>query len=346
MLNLPLFPEQASTMAKHVDALYFFIIAVTVFFTLLVVILVATFAVKYRREKNPVAVPIHGNIPLEITWSLIPLAIAMVIFVWGGWLYFELSRPPAGSMEIYAIGKQWMWKFEHPNGTREINELHVPVGRDVKMIMTSQDVIHSFFVPAFRVKNDVIPGNERYSVAWFNATKAGEYHLFCAEYCGTLHSGMIGKVIAMDPADFERWQSGGGGEGSMAANGEKLFLQLGCSTCHRGDAGARGPNLAGVYGSKVQLADGRQVIADDGYIRESIQNPPAKVVAGFQPIMPSFQGQISEEGILQLLEYVKHLKAQTPGGPVNVSPNSNSVPGATNVPNQQAPLTAAPGKKK
>jgi cytochrome c oxidase subunit II len=344
-MNIPLFPEQASTMAKHVDNLYFFLLAVLVFFTLLVVILVALFAVKYRREKHPVAVPIHGNIPLEITWSLIPLAIEMVIFVWGGILYFQMSRPPAASMEIYAIGKQWMWKFEHPNGTREINELHVPVGRDVKMIMTSQDVIHSFFVPAFRVKNDVIPGNERYSVAWFNATKAGEYHLFCAEYCGTLHSGMIGKVIAMDPSDYERWQSGGGGEGSMAASGEKLFLQLGCSTCHRGDSGARGPNLNGLFGSTVQLADGRKVPADEGYIRESIQNPPAKVVAGFQPIMPSFQGQISEEGILQLVEYVKHLKAQTPGGPVDVSPGSNSVPGATNLPNQQAPLTAEPGKK-
>ncbi|MFL6300081.1 MAG: cytochrome c oxidase subunit II [Terriglobales bacterium] len=344
-MNVPLFPDQASTVAPHVDALFFFILAVTVFFTVLVVILVAWFAVKYRREKHPNAVQIHGNIPLEITWSAIPLAIAMVIFVWGGVLYFHLSRPPAGSMEVYAIGKQWMWKFEHPNGTREINELHVPINRDIKMIMTSQDVIHSFFVPAFRVKNDVIPGNERYSVAWFNATKAGEYHLFCAEYCGTLHSGMIGKVIAMDQADYERWQSGGGGEGSMAASGEKLFLQLGCSTCHRADSGARGPNLNGLFGSTVQLSDGRKVVADEGYVRESIQNPPAKVVAGFQPIMPSFQGQISEEGILQLVEYVKHLSGQAPGGPVNVSPGSNAVPGATNLPNQQAPYTAEPGKK-
>jgi len=344
-MNVPLFPDQASTVAPHVDALFFFILAVTVFFTVLVVILVAWFAVKYRREKHPNAVQIHGNIPLEITWSAIPLAIAMVIFVWGGVLYFHLSRPPAGSMEVYAIGKQWMWKFEHPNGTREINELHVPINRDIKMIMTSQDVIHSFFVPAFRVKNDVIPGNERYSVAWFNATKAGEYHLFCAEYCGTLHSGMIGKVIAMDQADYERWQSGGGGEGSMAASGEKLFLQLGCSTCHRADSGARGSNLNGLFGSTVQLSDGRKVVADEGYVRESIQNPPAKVVAGFQPIMPSFQGQISEEGILQLVEYVKHLSGQAPGGPVNVSPGSNAVPGATNLPNQQAPYTAEPGKK-
>jgi len=344
-MNIPLFPEQASTVAKHVDALFFFILAVTVFFTVLVCVLVALFAVKYRREKHPTAVPIHGNIPLEITWSAIPLAIALVICVWGGVIYFHLSRPPAGSMEVYAIGKQWMWKFEHPNGTREINELHVPVGRDIKMIMTSQDVIHSFYVPAFRVKNDVIPANERYSVAWFNATKAGEYHLFCAEYCGTLHSGMIGKVIAMDPADYERWQSGGGGEGSMAASGEKLFLQLGCSTCHRGDSGARGQNLNGLFGSTVQLADGRKVAADEGYIRESIQNPPAKVVAGFLPIMPSFQGQISEEGILQLVEYVKHLQGQTQGGPINVSPGSNAVPGATNLPDQQAPLSVPPGKK-
>src|SRR6476661_2464719 len=252
MLNLPLFPEQASTMAKHVDALYFFIIAVTVFFTLLIVVLVATFAVKYRREKHPTAVPIHGNIPLEITWSLIPLAIAMVIFVWGGWLYFKLSTPPAGSMEIYAIGKQWMWKFEHPNGTREINELHVPVGRDIKMIMTSQDVIHSFYVPAFRVKQDVLPG--RYTVAWFHPTKAGTYHLFCAEYCGTMHSGMVGSVVVMEPKDYQAWM-GGGGNQPLAVTGEKLFAELGCITCHRADTQGRGPNLVGLYSKPVLLED-------------------------------------------------------------------------------------------
>jgi len=245
---------------------------------------------------------------------------------------------------VYVVGRQWMWHLQHPGGQREINALHVPVGRPVRITLASEDVIHSLFFPVFRVKADVLPN--RYKTMWFQATKTGRFHIFCAEYCGTLHSGMIGKVIAMDPADFERWQSGGGGEGSMAASGEKLFQQLGCITCHRGDATARGPNLAGVYGSPVLLSDGRKIIADDGYIRESIQNPPAKIVAGFQPIMPSFQGQISEEGILQLLEFIKHLKSQTPGGPVTVSPESNAVPGATNLPNQQAPLTAAPAKKK
>jgi len=228
----------------------------------------------------------------------------MVIFVWGGWLYFKLSTPPAGSMEIYAIGKQWMWKFEHPNGTREISELHVPVGRDVKMIMTSQDVIHSFFVPAFRIKNDVIPGNERYSVAWFNANKAGEYHLFCAEYCGAQHSGMIGRVVVMDEAGYQSWLAGSPKDEPMFKAGERLFRQFGCATCH----GQQAPTMAGLYLSERQLVDGSKVTADESYLRESILNASAKIVAGYPPIMPSYRGQISEEQLSQLIDYIKSSK--------------------------------------
>ena len=340
MFNFPLFPDQASTLAPSVDYLYFFIIAVTAFFTVLVSLLVAFFAVQYRKSKSPEAHPIHGSLPLEIGWSVIPLAIAMVMFVWSTYVYYGAIRPPAGAMEIYVIGKQWMWKIEHPNGVREINELHVPTGRDVKLIMTSQDVIHDFSIPAFRIKNDVVPGSGRYSILWFRATKPGTYHIFCSQYCGTYHSGMIGHVIAMEPADFERWQSGGGPEGSMAANGEKLFQQYGCISCHTGTAQARGPSLNGLYGSTVNLSDGRTVKADDAYIKESILTSTAKVVAGYQPIMPVFQGQISEEGVLQLLEYVKSLK----GGATQTPPaNTSTAVPAANL--NQAPVSATQPKK-
>jgi cytochrome c oxidase subunit 2 len=203
-----------------------------------------------------------------------------------------------------------MWKFEHMEGQREINELHVPIGRDVKMIMTSQDVIHSFFIPAFRIKQDVLPG--RYTVAWFHATKAGTYHLFCAEYCGTMHSGMVGSVVVMEPKDYEAWM-GGGGNQPLAVTGEKLFTELGCVTCHRSDTQGRGPNLVSIFGKPVLLEDGRTVVADENYIRESILQPGAKIVNGFKPIMPTFQGQISDEQLNALVAYVKSL-SQAPSG--------------------------------
>jgi cytochrome c oxidase subunit 2 len=247
---------------------------------------------------------------LEITWSVIPLLITLGIFVWAAQIFFAMSRPPAETMNIYAVGKQWMWKFQHLDGQREINELHVPVGRPVKMIMTSEDVIHDLYVPAFRVKADVIPG--RYSHLWFEATKAGEYHLFCAEYCGTKHSGMIGRVIVMEPDDYQAWLSGGAQEGSLASAGEKLFQDLACNTCHRQDAQGRGPVLQNLFGTQAQMQSGETVIVDEAYVRESILTPGAKVVAGFQPIMPTFQGLVSEEGLLQLIEYVKSLKTANP----------------------------------
>ena len=315
--NLPLFPDEASKIAPHVDALFFFLVAVTIFFSALIAFLVVFFAVKYRKDVHPHAEQIEGNIPLELTWTLIPLGIAMVMFVWGAGVFFVESRPPHDAMEVYAVGKQWMWKFQHVEGVREINTLHVPVDRDVKMIMTSQDVIHDFFVPAFRIKADVIPG--RYTVTWFNATKPGSYHLFCAQYCGTQHSGMIGQVIVMEPAAYQAWLSGGGAEGSLSGTGQKLFQQYGCATCHRSDTQGRGPNLVGVFGKPVLLDDGRTVVADENYVRESILNPGAKVVAGFKPIMPTFQGQLSEEQLMALVEYVKSLAGPNP----NSAPTTN-----------------------
>jgi len=303
--NFPLWPARASHIAGQVDALVLFLVAVTGFFTIVIFILIFAFAMKYRREKNPVAADIHGSTVLEITWSIIPFGIFLIMFVWGAVIYMQDVRPPKDAMEIFAIGKQWMWKFQHPEGQREINQLHVPVGRDVMLTMISQDVIHDVFIPAFRVKQDVLPG--RYTTLWFRAIKPGRYHLFCSQYCGTMHSGMIGEVVVMEPATYQAWLSGGNAEGSLASTGQKLFQQLGCSTCHRFDTQGRGPNLVGVYGKPVLLDDGRTVTADDNYVRESILTPGAKVVAGFKPIMPSFNGIVNEEQLLSLIAYVKSI---------------------------------------
>jgi cytochrome c oxidase subunit 2 len=229
----------------------------------------------------------------------------MVIFAWGASLFFTISRPPAGALEIQVVGKQWMWKFQHPDGQREINELHVPVGRPVKLTMASEDVIHSFFVPAFRVKMDVVPG--RTTTTWFEATKPGVYHLFCAEYCGTKHSGMIGRVVVLEPVQYQQWLSGGAIGEPPALAGEKLFRNLGCNACHRPGPGGLGPSLEGLFGTSRELQTGDTVMADEDYLRESILNPNARIVAGYQPIMPPFQGRITEEGLLQLIAYIKSL---------------------------------------
>jgi cytochrome c oxidase subunit II len=308
-LGIPLFPDAASSIADNVDALYFFLIGISVFFSVLIAGLIVFFAARYRRRSpKSVGARIHGGLALEITWTVIPLMISMVIFVWGASIFFTMTHPPADTLNIYVVGKQWMWKFQHLDGQREINELHVPLGRDVKLIATSEDVIHDVFVPAFRVKADVLPG--RYVSIWFRATKPGRYHLFCAEYCGTRHSGMTGEVIVMQPADYQTWLSGGVSGGSLADAGQKLFSDLACNTCHRPDARGRGPVLDGLFGKTVSLQSGDTIVADEAYIRESILNPAAKITAGYQPIMPTFQGLVSEEQLLQLIEYVKSLQTQ------------------------------------
>jgi cytochrome c oxidase subunit II len=313
--HLPLWPENASTNAGNVDALYIFLLLVSGIMTVLIFTVLTAFAVRFRKRRGQRAVQIEGSHHLEITWSIIPFCVMLVFFVWGAVIYFQERTPPQDATEVYTVAKQWMWKFEHKGGQREINELHVPVGRDVKMIMTSQDVIHSFFVPAFRLKQDVVPG--RYTTLWFRATKAGTYHLFCSQYCGTQHSGMVGWVTVMEPRDYEAWMSGGAANQPLAVTGEKLFTELGCVTCHRSDTQGRGPNLVGVFGKPVLLEDGRTVTADENYVRESILEPAAKIVKGFKPVMPTFQGQVSDEQLNALVEYIKSLAGPQSGRPAN-----------------------------
>src|SRR6266852_6637708 len=317
MGGLQLLPEQASTVAGQVDALYFFLIGISVFFSLLIAGLVFFFAVKYRRrsESDPAPEPASGGAVLEIVWSVIPLAISMVIFGWGASLFFKINRPPDDATEIYVVAKQWMWKLQHKEGQRDINELHIPIGRPVRLKMTSEDVIHSFYVPAFRTKQDVLPG--RYTQTWFQPIKAGKYHLFCAEYCGTKHSGMIGWVYVMNPPEYQAWLSGGSGEGSLASRGAKLFQDLACTNCHKSDGSGRGPVLEGLFGKTIELEGGEKITVDEAYLRESILRPQAKIAAGFQPIMPTFQGLVTEDQLLQLIEYIKSTgkKGETPPAP-------------------------------
>ena len=307
--NLPLFPEAASAIATDVDHLAAFLLIVAVFFTVLIFGCIFYFAIRYRRRsERELPVVQHGGMTLEILWSVIPFGITMVMFTWGASLYFKESRPPDNALPVYVVGKQWMWKIEHIEGQREINELHIPVGRPVKLTMTSEDVIHSFFVPAFRTKSDVVPG--KYSTEWFTATKPGKYHLFCAEYCGTQHSGMVGRIVVLEPTAFQTWLSGGVTGGSMASAGEKLFQSLGCATCHLPNDAGRAPSLVGIFGKTIALQGGRSIVADENYVRESILEPNAKIVSGYQPIMPTFKGLVSEEGVMQILAYLKSLKSE------------------------------------
>ncbi len=303
MTRFSLFPEQASTIAARTDGLLFFLLAVTTFF----VLLIAGLILYRRRSANEVPAGIQGSLMLESVWTVIPFLISMVIFFWGASIFASLTRPPDDALQVNVVGRQWMWKVQHLNGRREINELHMPVGRPVRVTMTSEDVIHSFYVPAFRTKQDAIPG--RYTWMWFEATKPGTYHLFCAEYCGTLHSGMIGGVVVMEPAAFQAWLAGSGEAPALSAvaSGEQIFERTGCPSCHRSEPDARGPSLAGLLGSTVKLRGGGTVIADDGYVRESILHPSTKVVDGFEPIMPTYQGLLSEEDVMQLIAYLKSL---------------------------------------
>jgi cytochrome c oxidase subunit 2 len=300
------FPIRASTAAGQVDALFLFMLAVSVFFAGLIFVLVTIFAVKYRRRSDAdTPKPILGSLKLELAWTIIPLGIALVMFGWGAWLYLSLSTPPGDALEIVVVGKQWMWKLQHPDGRREINELHVPVDRTVKLTMTSEDVIHSFFVPAFRIKKDVVPG--RYSTAWFQATKTGEYRLYCSQYCGTSHAEMTGKVIVMEAGQYEAWLRGGGPAESPAVAGARLFQQFGCGSCHLSDGKGPGPSLVGLFAKPVTLTSKQTVIADEAYIRESIVAPQAKIVARYAPVMPTYKGLITEDDLVQIVAYIKSL---------------------------------------
>lgn len=309
LFGLRLIPEQASSIARQVDLLFLFLLAVSAFFIGLIFLTVIVFAIKYRRRSDTDRPrPIPGSLPLEILWTVVPLGLALVMFGWGAWLYFAINRPPADAMEVFVVAKQWMWKFQHPNGMREINELHVPVARPVRLTMTSEDVIHSFAVSDFRIKMDVVPG--RYTTTWFEATRPGEYRLACAEYCGTEHAKMVGRVVVMKPEDYGAWLQGAPAGISLAAAGEKLFQQQGCAGCHLPAGTGPGPSLVGLFGTRVKLATGETVTADEAYIRESISSPQAKLVAGYPPIMPPFKGVVSEDQLVQLMAYIKSLAAE------------------------------------
>jgi len=304
--TFPLFPQRASTAAGQVDALFFFLVAVSVFFVVLIFGLIAYFSVRYRqRTGHERGEPTRTSIGLEITWTGIPMALTVVMFVWGVKLLFNAYSPPPGAMEVFVVAKQWMWKFQHPEGRREINELHVPLGQPIQLTMISEDVIHDLFVPAFRTKMDVLPG--RYSTVWFQATRTGTYHLFCSQYCGTEHSKMGGWVHVMEPADYAKWLSGAGANEPLEVAGARLFTQLGCITCHQPNGTGRGPSLVGAFGRTVKLTTGETLVANEDYVRMMVLTPGVKVVAGYQPIMPTFKGLVSEEGLQQLVAYIKSL---------------------------------------
>jgi cytochrome c oxidase subunit 2 len=321
-------PEQASSIAGQVDFVFNVLNAIAIFFSLLIVAAIVYFAMKYRRgtTADRTNAPDEG-LAIELTWTIVPALICLVLFVLSSVVYLRAVRTPAGAMEMYVVGKQWMWKIQHPEGRWEMNELHVPLGRKVKLTMTSEDVIHSFYVPAFRVKQDVVPG--RYVSMWFEPTKLGEYHLFCAEYCGTKHSGMVGTVYVQTPAEYEKWLREGNVKDSMAERGEKLFRQLGCGGCHGPGANVRAPMLNGLYNSSVpiQLPGGAThvIVADQRYIHDSILLPEQEIAAGYKPIMPTFKNQIDESEVLELVEYIKSL--DTANGGRNSSAAEPSSPG-------------------
>ena len=296
-------------MARQVDTLYFFELGIAGFLTVLICVLIITFAARYRqsakvdRTRPPIA-----NRALEAAWIIVPVIMGLGMFTWGAFLFFRIYDAPADALEIVVVAKQWMWHLQHAEGRAEINELHLPLGRPVKLLMTSQDVIHSFYVPAFRVKQDVLP--ERYTTLWFEPVKVGRYHLYCAEFCGTNHSTMGGWVTVMEPADFERWLSEAGSGPSMAEEGERLFVEHHCAGCHRGSQTIRAPRLEGIFGQPVPIQEGqtvRFVTADYSYVRDSILMPKAQVVAGYEPLMPSFKDQISEVDLLKIIAYIKSI---------------------------------------
>ncbi|HEX9371388.1 MAG TPA: cytochrome c oxidase subunit II [Roseiflexaceae bacterium] len=344
MGSVPFFPDQASTVAPQVDAIYFALILLSALFAVPVALLIVYFGVRYRRgsQASRASGSAHGGtLKIELAWTVFPALLALGMFTWAATVYYRIERPPAGAVEVYVVGQQWMWKVQHPEGQREINQLHVPVGRPIKLLMTSQDVIHSFYIAAFRVKQDVLPG--RYTTIWFQATQAGDYAINCAEYCGTDHAMMGGTVVVMEPAQYEAWLSGGNTAAgpqspeTMAAAGQQLFTSLGCSGCHRMDGSGPGPSLVGIYGKTVHLQGGATAVADEGYIRNSILLPQSQIVAGYGPIMPSFQGQVSEEQILQLIAYIKSLGSSLPAPASLGQPNTGAPAGPSAVASPSAP---------
>lgn len=295
----------ASVAGSQTDALFITMLLLCGGMALLLAAVMVFFAVRYRAgsaadRSEP---PSHAN-GLEAAWTILPLLLFLGVFAWAAWVYVAQRQPPADALPVYVTGKQWMWKLQHSGGRREINELHVPLGQPVKLVMTSEDAIHSFFIPAFRVKQDVLPG--RYSTLWFTASKLGDFRLFCAEYCGSEHSAMVGRVVVMQPADYARWLAAGPAEPGLAERGARLFRENGCVGCHDAASTVRSPDLRGIFGRRTALQNGRQVTADETYLRDAMVVPAKDIVAGYQPLMPSYAGQLSEEDIQALLVYLAH----------------------------------------
>lgn len=308
-----LFPDSASTIAGRVDGIFWFLTGLTLILSGTIALLIVGLSVRYRKSAKVNRQPYRPPFLLELFWLFFPLPLLLLIYFWSANVYLEMQHPPADTLDIQVVARQWMWKLQHPSGRREIDRLHIPANRPIKLNMISEDVIHSFFVPAFRVKQDVLPG--RYTSIWFEANQAGTYHLFCAEYCGTNHSRMTGQVIVMPPTEYQQWLDGERSVQSPKLSGADLFEQFRCGTCHEGGgSSSRAPNLRGLFGRPVTLNDGQTVMADEAYLRESILRPAAKQVAGFPLIMPSYQDQISEEGLLDLIAYIESL-ADATGGP-------------------------------
>lgn len=306
---IPLQPPSASTISPGVDQLYYLLTGITLFFSVLIFSIIFYFMIKYRRRSDDeLPEETHTSMFLELAWTIIPSLICVVLFVWASDLYVRNSRPPAASTEIFVIGKQWMWHIQHPEGPREIDELHVPVGAPVKVTMTSQDVIHDFYIPAFRVKKDVLPG--RYTSLWFQPTQTGTFHLFCAQYCGANHSQMIGWVYVMTPADYAAWLATSEKTESMVQEGGELYTRLGCATCHVEEGAGRAPSLAGIYGKEEKLATGETRVVDENLMRQAILDPNSLPLPNYAPIMPTYKGQIDEEQVLELIAYVKSLGPQ------------------------------------
>jgi cytochrome c oxidase subunit 2 len=317
MWDFPLHPPADSSLATRVDLLFYAWLALGGVVTIVLAFLIVYFSAKYRHGSRANRAMATGaklrrnSHRIELAWIITPLILFMVMFAWAADLYYVHAAPPANATEVYVVGKQWMWKLEHVGGQREIDELHVPVGKPIKLVMTSQDVIHSFFMPVFRIKQDVLPG--RYTMLWFTANKPGDFHMFCTQYCGTDHAQMIGHVVVMAPADFARWLASGNRSQSMAQEGAARFRQYGCSGCHGASASVHAPKLEGLFGRRVQLSDGSSVVADERYIHDSVMLPRKDIVAGYEPIMPSFEGQIAEDDLLDIIEYIKSLQDASPG---------------------------------
>jgi cytochrome c oxidase subunit 2 len=304
--GFPWWPATASAYAGTIDFLFGSLLVVAALTSGLVFFLLLFFANKYRHGSNADrSGTTKKTWRFEVAWTAATLLMFVAMAVWGSTIYLRLYNPPADALQIFVVGKQWMWKAQHPGGQREINELHVPVGQDVRLVMASQDVIHSFYVPALRIKQDVVPG--RYETMWFRADKVGRYHLFCAEYCGTDHAHMGGWLTVMNPRDFATWLQSQGGQETLAAQGEQLFRRYGCSGCHESGGTVRAPHLEGVFGSPVPLSDGSVVVADERYVRDSILDPKGQVAAGYAPVMPTFAGQVSEDDLAKLVAYIESI---------------------------------------